>query len=167
MIKLISFSSLFLVLISCSTSLDEAVKEVSESKTELNNVVSNKVLSFDVSGMECEMACGGSIRKGLIETGAVSRVQFVDFEMGAESNSTKVYFDDSKISEDKIKAIVSSLNENQFKVSNSKLDDFIDGSVVEGGKKESDNIQKSSTDISSNLIELPNLLDLVRSLILN
>lgn len=166
MFKYLSYITFILILSACSSSNNEPVSK--ESVTEkVAEVTPNKVLTLDIEGMECEMACGGSIRKSLIETGAVSRVQFVDFDMNQETNSTKVYFDDSKISQEKIISIINKLNKNQFLVSSTQIDDYTEGSVEENKSTSSKETQKPSAEVSSRIIEIPNLLDMIRSIILN
>lgn len=167
MFKFISFITFLLILSSCSNSSKEIEVKKTETEEFVPNVIPNKVLTLDITGMECEMACGGSIRKSLIETGAVSRVQFVAFDMNNETNSTKVYFDDSKITQEKIISIINKLNKNQFLVSSAEINDYSDGSVDEIKKTSSLDIQKPSAEVSSRIIEIPNLLDIIRSIIMN
>lgn len=146
--------------------VQDVQKEVS-SENEAITVVPNHVMTMEISGMSCEMACGGSIREGLVETGAVSRVQYIDFDMDNETNVAKVYFDDSKITEEKIVEIVSALNKKQFTVGKRRVDAFTEptSSVEYIETSSSKKSTSTPTSMASTAIELPNLFDLLRSII--
>ncbi len=150
---------------------DSEVQETQETTTSENEVIDvtpNHMLTMEVSGMSCEMACGGAIREGLIETGAVSRVQYIDFSMDQETNVAKVYFDDTKISQEKIIEIVTALNEKQFTVGKTRLDTYSEKtSSLEYPETKLENDTKNGINISSEIVELPNLLDLLSSIVLN
>lgn len=140
------------------------------SKTEKETAVvvnANRVLTMEVTGMSCEMACGGSIREGLLETNAVARVQFENFDMEQETNVAKVYFDDTKISIEKIVAIVSKLNNKQFTVGATSDETFSEvTSCVKESNSNSNSISQPIAEVKSTSIQLPNLVDLLRSVIL-
>lgn len=146
---------------------NENVKEISSEK-EVVQVTPNQLLTMEISGMSCEMACGGAIREGLIETGAVARVQYIDFNMDEETNVAKVYFDDSKISKEKIVEIVSSLNKNQFTVGKTRIDSYSEAtSSLEYPESGSNDQSVETMSISTDLVALPNLFDVLRSIFLN
>lgn len=109
--KIIVIVSLLALVYSCSSSEDQV--QVEETKVE---VVANQVANFDVEGMTCKMGCGGTIRKGLLETGAVERVE-IDFEDERPSNIIKVHYDTEKTNETELLAVLNELNNNQFTAS--------------------------------------------------
>lgn len=113
--KFIYLLSILLVAFSCATKEEKIIVKNAKPKEEKKavEVTPNKVLTLDVEGMSCEMNCGGSIRKGLKKTGAVSRVEFVWVEE-AEKQVTKVSYDDTKITDKEIISIIEELNEGQF-----------------------------------------------------
>ena len=80
------------ILVSCSTSTDQEAdsKETETSQTikesDLVAVTPNRKMTTEIDGMTCVMGCGGSIRKELLNTGAVSRCSF-DFK-GIDETST-------------------------------------------------------------------------------
>lgn len=169
---LIFGSSLF---IACSDSKDEKVtsevKKTVESSQDAGqqvNVVANRVLKMEVTGMSCEMACGGSIREALIETGAVSRVEFVDFDMDKATNIAKVYFDKEKINVGKIKSIVTTINEHQFTVGETSSEAYeVDVKAdTNTPSKVVYKVEAAEVCVESPSMELPNLIDLFKSVVL-
>jgi copper chaperone CopZ len=68
-----------------------------------------------VEGMVCKMGCGGAIRKELLETGSVARVE-VDFHEEMKSQIIVAHFDSTKINTDAIKSRIEATNDGQFKV---------------------------------------------------
>ena len=100
-------------LYSCSSN-EETV--ANQEQTEVEQVTADKLATYDVSGMMCKMGCGGSIRKGMLQTGAVALVE-IDFEDERPSNVVKVHFDSKKSSEDELLALITELNDNQFTAS--------------------------------------------------
>lgn len=160
------------LLTACSeTAQDTKVEEIEQeviSEKESVNVIPNHILTMEVSGMSCEMACGGAIREGLIETGAVARVQYIDFDMDQETNIAKVYFDDSKISEENIIEIVSTLNKKQFTVGKRRTDEYSEPtSSVKIQESHSSNSKPTAVSVNTSVVELPNLFDLLRSIVHN
>ena len=104
------------VFISCNESGEKihvkTVKGETNKKAE-KKVMANAQLNIEISGMSCEKGCGGTIRKALKQTGGVERVSY-DFVEGRETQIAKISLDSTKIDVDKIKKIISKLNENQF-----------------------------------------------------
>lgn len=164
-----------LVLGACSENSSEKTvqKEITVVETEqVSNVTPTKLLSMEISGMSCEMGCGSVIRKGLLESGAVERVQF-DFKMGRDVNTAKISFDDTKISEEELSKIISELNDNQFSIGSSTLSDYkaetktTPSSGSETKTKSSGTVaaQSSFSDMEQSSFEIktPNLIDLLLS----
>ena len=71
--------------------------------------------SFQVEGMVCKMGCGAAIRKDLLESGCVVKVE-VDFKEESKEQTIIAYYDPSKIDITKMKAIIETTNEGQFTV---------------------------------------------------
>lgn len=163
-----------LLLSACSQNSSEKTiqKEVTVIETEqVSNVTPTKLLSMEISGMSCEMGCGSAIRKGLIATGAVERVQF-DFKMGRDVNTATISFDDAKISEQELSKIISELNDKQFSIGTSTVSDYkaeekattsesetkTKSSGVAGAQSSFSDLEQSSFEIKT-----PNLIDLLLS----
>jgi len=122
--KKLVYLSLFLsLLFSCTHQEDKIIVKNAKPKEEkkIVNVIPTKILSLEVEGMSCEMNCGGSIRKELKKTGAVSRVEFVWVEE-AEKQVTKVSYDDTKITDKEIVALIEKINDGQFTTYGGKIE---------------------------------------------
>ena len=113
--KLIYTLLLLIFSFSCTHQEEKVIVKNAKPKEEKKvvEVFPNKLLTLEVEGMSCEMNCGGSIRKELKKTGAISRVEFIWVEE-AEKQVTKVSYDDTKISEKEIVALIEKINEGQF-----------------------------------------------------
>ncbi len=102
----------FGVALSCSMNTQE--KRVDNSPQKLK-VVPNQIFVAEVEGMVCKMGCGGLMRRELIETNAVSRVE-IDYQEGVERQTIKIHYDDKLISQIEIVKKLEKINKNQFKV---------------------------------------------------
>lgn len=164
-----------LLLGACSQNSSEKTvqKEVTVVETEqVSNVTPTKLLSMEIAGMSCEMGCGSAIRKGLLATGAVERVQF-DFKMGRDVNTATISFDDAKISEQELSKIISELNDKQFTIGSLTISAYkaeeksTSSSESETKTKSSGSIgaQSSFSDLEQSSFEIktPNLIDLLLS----
>ena len=92
-------------------------------QTTKEKVVANKMLTFEIQGMSCEMMCGGSIRQELSETNAVEKCEF-DFEDERKTNIVTVSYDQKKTTAKELIKIVTKMNEGQFKVGKSDEHDI-------------------------------------------
>jgi len=102
------FSLLFLA--ACNNATID--KKVSENKPATSNVANTK-LALNVNGMVCKMGCGGSIRKELLATNAVEKVE-VDFDEEKESQLITVYYNNSLSSKEKLLKVINEMNDKQF-----------------------------------------------------
>ena len=104
-----------MLFVSCTTHEEKIIVKNAKPKVEktMVEVKPNHMLTVEIEGMSCEMNCGGSIRKGLKKTGAVSRVEFKWVEE-AEKQITNISYDDTKMNEKQIVALIETLNEGQF-----------------------------------------------------
>ena len=101
-------SLLFLAACNNSTIEKKASKIVPATS---NNA--NKKLALSVQGMVCKMGCGGSIRKELLATNAVEKVD-VDFVEDKESQLITVYYNNSRASKEKLLKVINEMNDKQF-----------------------------------------------------
>ena len=102
------FSLLFLT--ACNNSTIE--KKASKIEPTTSNTANTK-LALSVQGMVCKMGCGGSIRKELLATNAVEKVE-VDFVEDNESQLITVYYNNSRSSKDKLLKVINEMNDKQF-----------------------------------------------------
>lgn len=102
------FSLLFLA--ACNNSTIE--KKASKIVPETSNTANTK-LALSVQGMVCKMGCGGSIRKELLATNAVEKVD-VDFVEDNESQLITVYYNNSRSSKAKLLKVINEMNDKQF-----------------------------------------------------
>jgi mercuric ion binding protein len=122
--KLVFISLLSISILASCASKEEKVflrKEAHTVSNPTKEVKANSILTMKIDGMTCMMGCGASIRKELYATKAVKNVDF-DFEEGRETNTAKIAFDNSKISEKKMVEIISKMNEKQFTVGEIKVE---------------------------------------------
>lgn len=117
-VRIIIVSLVTLVLSACDQT--KTSKQVLAVKKEQKLVVkSNAKITFDVEGMVCKMACGGSIRKSLIQSGSVERVE-INFDKKAISQEVIIYYDSTKMSPIALKNIIENTNDGQFAVIDEK-----------------------------------------------
>jgi hypothetical protein len=102
------FSLLFLA--ACNNATID--KKVSENKPVTSNVANTK-LALNVNGMVCKMGCGGAIRKELLATNAVEKVE-VEFVEEKESQLITVYYNNSRSSKEKLLKVINEMNDKQF-----------------------------------------------------
>lgn len=147
------FFVLFVVsLFSCSDSTSK--NEVKKEKV----AVSNETLVTEIEGMVCSMGCGGSIRKELKSTGAVSRVE-VDFDEEKEKQTVKITFDNHLISKKEIVDKIEKLNKGQFSVS------IIGSSYIESSNDDNGSSENPKVNVSESSFEIPSLLDILSSIV--
>lgn len=150
--KRIFIFALLLNLFSCS---DSNLKN--QNKKE-QVAVSNETLVTEVEGMVCSMGCGGSIRKELKSTGAVSRVE-VDFDEEKEKQTVKITFDNRLISKNEIVEHIEKLNKGQFSVN------LIGSTFIENSDSKNSSSEKPKVNVSETSFEVPSLLDILSSIV--
>ncbi len=119
-------------------------------------VIPNQILVAEVEGMVCKMGCGGSIRKEMIQTNAVSRVE-IDYHEGEKKQTIKIHFDNNLISQSLIIKKLEKINKNQFSV-------FPIG-CSEIHSSSSNSSSNPSVNMTESTIELPNLIGILSSFI--
>jgi hypothetical protein len=142
-----------------------AKTDVSGKSTEVVEVpvIANRVLTMELEGMVCSMGCGGSIRKELKATGAVSDCDF-DFEDERAIDIATIQFDKNKITADKIIEIVSKINDGQFTVGKTSSEG-IETTVTKESQTSSHKSTKPKFEAVSSSFDVPNLFDLFSGLL--
>ena len=102
------FSLLFLA--ACNNATID--KKASKNTPAIQKVANTK-LALNVKGMVCKMGCGGAIRKELLATNAVEKVE-VDFVEDKESQLITVYYNNSVSSKEKLLKVITKMNDKQF-----------------------------------------------------
>lgn len=142
-----------LILFSCSSN---SVQQKKVNKITKAKVVANEIFVAEVEGMVCKMGCGGAIRKEMLQTNAVSRVE-IDYQEGAKKQTIKVHFDNKLISQKQLIKRIEKINKNQFKVFPIGSSEIVSSS--------SGSPSKSTVNMSETTIELPNLIGILSSFI--
>jgi copper chaperone CopZ len=132
-------------------------------RQEATPVNANTLMTMEVEGMTCEMGCGGTIRKGLKGTGAVARVRY-NWVEGEDVQKAFVSYDSNKVSEKELIDIVSKLNDRQFSVSAHSTMPLEEETGATPEKSVSEDTE-STLDMSEDGFEFPNLVNILRDLI--
>jgi copper chaperone CopZ len=133
-------------------------------KEEVKSPTATNKAEISVEGMVCEMGCGASLRKGLLESGSVTKVE-VSFDEEAPSNVITVFYDKSISSPEQLIEVIEKLNEGQFKAK------LIKESPIEtAGSQTESNIRSKSNNQQILKVEeaywsFPNLTDLLNKLV--
>jgi copper chaperone CopZ len=152
--------------ISCSSEPNVVhLRTVKGQKKEVVKVQANRMLTVEIEGMSCEMACGGSIRTNLKATGAVDRVQF-DFVDGRTIQKAFISYDDTQISDEEMVKLIETINDKQFTTHKHSSEEMSKtGSESSSNETSSDETSKVDVSEVSPSIELPNLFDLLKNLV--
>ncbi len=102
------FSLLFLAACNNST-----IDKKASTNVPATAKIANTKLALSVQGMVCKMGCGGSIRKELLATNAVEKVE-VDFVEEKESQLITVYYNNLISSKEKLLKVINEMNDKQF-----------------------------------------------------
>lgn len=87
----------------CAQSEDYAVSEGYEAGT-----AETSTAKLEISGMMCAHACGGKIKKELLEIPGVANAS-IDFESGREFNAAEVEFDPNAVTPEELAEKVSGI----------------------------------------------------------
>lgn len=125
-----------------------------------------RVASFEIEGMVCEMGCGASLRKGLYTTDAVDEVK-VEYKEERKQNLIHVYYSSAKTNPQDMLEIIENLNEGQFaaKIVEDKLVSAVRGKSNSGSPSSSSNSDMNGVEATTGSFSLPNLTELINSLI--
>jgi copper chaperone CopZ len=125
-----------LLLAACQTSSSAENKEITDEDI-ARTVEATHIAEIEVTGMTCEMGCGGDIRKALRSTGGVAKVEF-DFEDEREVNIARVHFDNLTIQTEELRKVIVALNKGQFTVGDIQTSVITSGDVIKESKKNKD-----------------------------
>jgi copper chaperone CopZ len=153
-----------LILLSACTGGSEKIYLRTEKGPRETPVIpaANTLLTMEVKGMTCEMGCGGSIRKAVKGTGAVARVRY-EWVEGKKVQKAFVSFDSTKVSVKELVAIVNELNEGQFTVGK-HFSSPIEVTNTQTEKPAPED-SESAIEINNTHFEFPNLLNILKDLI--
>lgn len=139
--------------------------ETTQTEEVQEAVVSTHKMTMEVEGMVCKMGCGGSIRKGLKELGGVESVEF-DFVEDRVTNVATVLFDEKKVSQEVMVEKVKELNDGQFSIGSVQVVSLSSPIVNEETPEKSKTSEGVQKEINSSSVQLPNLFDVFRNLLL-
>lgn len=171
----ISLLFLFIAFSCAEKSKKIAKKEVRKMHilVKTDEVKANRLLTATIEGMVCEKGCGSSIRKELLHTNAVESCEF-DYQSDRKTNTVKISFDKDKISADKIVSILNTMNEKQFKVLETRTENYeskiafcpyLRKKCHQQKDISSLNSDEAKVKVSDTLAETPNLLQIFSRLI--
>ena len=102
---------------SCNSEPKEIIvkKERVNTTKKTQKVIPNKCLKVKVTGMMCEMGCGGSIRTELKAGGGIDRVIY-DFKDGDKEQIAEIRYDDRITDQSKIVKLIEVIQDGKFKV---------------------------------------------------
>jgi copper chaperone CopZ len=148
-----------IMLAACQTSSVADNKDITDEDI-ARTVEATHIAEIEVTGMTCEMGCGGDIRKALRNTGGVAKVDF-DFENDREVNIARVHFDKLTIQTEELRKVITSLNKGQFTVGGIETSVISNGDVIQENKKNNDN--GSGVQMKNQLFSITEVLGVVAS----
>jgi len=151
--------SFTLLLVACQTSSSADNKEITDEDI-ARTVEATHIAEIEVSGMTCEMGCGGDIRKALRNTGGVAKVDF-DFESERDVNIARVYFDNLTIQQEELRKVLATLNKGQFTVGEIQTTPILSSDGAKENKK--NNESNSGVQMNTQLFSLTDALGVVAS----
>ncbi|MDE0978819.1 MAG: heavy-metal-associated domain-containing protein [Flavobacteriales bacterium] len=92
-----------LLLFGCSQTCDYELTEIHQAGTAVRTTA-----RIDVTGMMCAQACGGKIKKELLEVQGVANA-VIDFELDRDMNHAEVEFDPAQVQLDELVAAVTGI----------------------------------------------------------
>lgn len=139
----------------------ETVVRVTESTG-----VSKTVANIGIEGMACERACGGSIKKALLNLDGIITAE-IKFDADDAVNFAVVEFDEAKISSEEMVKAVSELHKGQFTVKSVAIDKQVkkETETSDQNKNGEQNSGSSLSKVDYNGIAIPNILDILNTLL--
>ena len=116
--KTFTFILLSLIIFnSCNSEPKEIIvkKERVNTTKKTQKVIPSKCLKVKVTGMMCEMGCGGSIRTELKAGGGIDRVIY-DFKDGEKEQIAEIRYDNRITDQSKIVKLIEAIQDGKFKV---------------------------------------------------
>lgn len=126
--------------------------------------IPNSISEFNVTGMVCQHGCGGSIRKGLFEKEMATQVD-VTFDEQTGLGNIAVYHNNIGVTTDQIKELIEDLNDGQFEVEFVGTKEYTAPAGSEAPTNNSVHEEESIVAAKQEMITLPNITDLLNSLI--
>ena len=97
-----------MILLGCSEACDYELTELHQAGTAVRTTA-----RIDVTGMMCAHACGGKIKKELLEVQGVANA-VIDFELDRDLNYAEVEFDPAQVQLDELVAAVTGIAEGKL-----------------------------------------------------
>lgn len=148
-----------ILIASCQTGSTANNTEITDEDI-ARTVEATHIAQIEVTGMTCEMGCGGDIRKALRNTGGVAKVEF-DFENDREVNVAWVHFDKLTIQPDELSNVISALNKGQFTIGAIEINAISLGEPIYENKKNNDS--GSGVKMKNQLFSMTEVLGVVAS----
>ena len=110
-------ATIALVTACSSTGSSDAVSAASRTESSVNITAGQPMATADlgISGMTCEMMCGGMIKSALVKVPGVESTEIV-FHDGDKIGHAKVTYDPAKVDDAKFVQAVQALADGQYKV---------------------------------------------------
>lgn len=165
----IGFIAAALLLFSgCSTETQNVTESTVETVVRVTETagVSKTVANIGIEGMACERACGGSIKKALLNMDGIVSAE-IKFDVDEAVNFAVVEFDESKISSEEMVKTLTTLNKGQFTVKSVAIDKQVkkETETSEMNKHGEKNSGSSLPKVDYNGIAIPNIFDILNTLI--
>ncbi|HEY0978918.1 MAG TPA: heavy metal-associated domain-containing protein [Flavobacteriales bacterium] len=163
-----SLPLVLLVLASCAQAPEAAQEAASSVATTVKEVVITEgvpVTTADIAitGMTCEMMCGGSIKKALAKLPGVSSTE-IAFQEGEEAvDRALVTYDPAKVNEAQLVSTIQALHEGQYKVVTVDITKQVKsaGSTTERGRAN----EESEVAASIGEVAVPSIVGLLYRLV--
>lgn len=162
----------FLLLSACSTGAGEAT-EVATDAASVARVVTEQVITqgtpvtfadLSISGMSCEMMCGGAIKKALAQVPGVAGTE-IKFIEGDENDHAIVTFDPAQVNDAQLVEAVQKIHDGQYKVVAVAVTKQVKGEGAASEGEEAAGATEAKVNAELPTLRLPSLLELL-SLIL-
>lgn len=122
------------------------------------------IADLSISGMSCEMMCGGSIRKALAKLPGVDATEIV-FDEDEALDHAVVTFDPAKVSEQALIDAVHALHDGQYKVASIAITRQVMGEAADPSNTEGASRELGVGAYQIPLPSLPSVLDMLFRLV--
>jgi copper chaperone CopZ len=143
------------LLAACSSSPETTATSLSDVPRTISEVMVSgtpvTMADLSISGMTCEMMCGGSIKKALAALPGVTSTE-IRFTEGDASDHAIVTFDADKVSDAEIVKTVQAIHDGQYKVSAVAITKQVQGEAAEESPEEAG--EPGEAQVSASLPEL-------------
>lgn len=157
-----------LIMAGCSTEIPPVSESTFETVVRVSETtgVSKTVANIGIEGMACERACGGSIKKALLNLDGIITAE-IKFDAEDDVNFAVVEFDESKISSEEMVKAVTDLHKGQFTIKSVAIDKQVkkESETSDNLKNGEQNSASSLSKVDYNGIAIPNILDILNTLL--